>query len=69
MNDQFSALDTPGIASDTLPGDHSTSGSVARQCSGSSIPARGGGAVVAAGGGTVADGAVVIGSSSGRVRG
>src|SRR5580658_8687798 len=37
MNDQFSAVETPGIASDTFPGDHSTLGSVASQCSGLSI--------------------------------
>lgn len=29
MNDQLSAVETPGIASDTLPGDRSTSGSLA----------------------------------------
>ncbi len=38
MNDQFSAVETPGIASETLPGDQSTSGSVATQCSGFAIP-------------------------------
>ena len=30
-NDQLSGVDTPGIASETLPGDHSTPGSVASQ--------------------------------------
>jgi len=36
-NDQLSVVDTPGIASDTLPGDHSTRGSVDSQWSGSLI--------------------------------
>ena len=38
MKDQLSAVDTPGIASETLPGDQRTSGSVASQWIGFAIP-------------------------------
>ena len=36
-NDQLSGVDTPGMASETLPGDHRTSGSVASQWIGLAI--------------------------------